>query len=54
MASKSSLSYAARAEKHASPVAKRLFQLAEAKKSNIVVSADLTTTEELLSLADRE
>ncbi|KAL9030799.1 MAG: hypothetical protein Q9196_001122 [Gyalolechia fulgens] len=52
MASKSTLAYGARAARHPNPVAKRLFNIAEAKKSNIVVSADLTRTEELLHLAD--
>ncbi|KAL9021302.1 MAG: hypothetical protein Q9185_001507 [Variospora sp. 1 TL-2023] len=52
MASKSYLSYAKRAEQHPNPVAKRLFNTAEAKKSNVVISADLTTTKELLHLAD--
>ena len=54
MASKSSLTYAARAKQHPNLVARRLFELAEEKKSNVVVSADLTTTKELLYLADRK
>ena len=52
MTSKSSLSYAARAERHDNPIAVKLFQIAEAKKSNVVISADLTTTDELLEIAD--
>lgn len=53
MTSKSTLSYAERAKRHAHPVARRLFKIAEAKKSNVVVSADVTMTKELLELADR-
>jgi orotidine-5'-phosphate decarboxylase len=34
-------------------LAKRLFEIAEAKKTNVTVSADVTTTRELLDLADR-
>ena len=52
MASRSRLSFAKRAEQHKHPLAKQLFQLAEKKQSNVVVSADLTTTDELLDLAD--
>ena len=52
MTSKSSLSYTARAEHHDNPIAVKLFQIAEAKKSNVVISADLTTTDELLEIAD--
>lgn len=53
MSSKSQLTYAVRAESHPNPLARRLFQVAEAKKSNVTVSADVTTTKELLDLADR-
>ncbi|KAF7158616.1 hypothetical protein CNMCM5623_003676 [Aspergillus felis] len=53
MSSKSQLTYAARASKHPNPLAKRLFEIAEAKKTNVTVSADVTTTRELLDLADR-
>jgi orotidine-5'-phosphate decarboxylase len=52
MSSKSQLTYAARASKHPNPLAKRLFEVAEAKKTNVTVSADVTTTRELLDLAD--
>lgn len=52
MASKSNLTYAERARQHDNPVAKKLFEIAKTKKSNVVVSADLTTTSELLELAD--
>ena len=54
MTSKSTYTYGARAEVYPNLVAKRLFETAEAKKSNIVVSADLTTTKELLDLAHRK
>lgn len=53
MSSKSQLTYTARASKHNNPLAKRLFEIAEAKKTNVTVSADVTTTKELLDLADR-
>jgi len=52
MASKYSLSYATRGANHPNHLAKRLLELAETKKTNIVLSADLTTTKELLSIAD--
>ncbi|KAJ5730269.1 Orotidine 5'-phosphate decarboxylase [Penicillium malachiteum] len=53
MSSKSQLTYAARATTHPNPLARKLFEVAEAKKSNVTVSADVTTTKELLELADR-
>lgn len=53
MSSKSQLTYSARASNHPNALAKRLFQVAEAKKTNVTVSADVTTTKELLDLADR-
>lgn len=53
MSSKSQLTYGARAANHPNPLARKLFQVAEAKKSNVTVSADVTTTAELLDLADR-
>ncbi|KIX01311.1 orotidine 5'-phosphate decarboxylase [Rhinocladiella mackenziei CBS 650.93] len=52
MASKSSLSYAQRGAAHPNPLVKQLFAVAERKKTNVVLSADLTTTEELLAIAD--
>lgn len=52
MASKSNISYAERARQHDNPVVKKLFDIAARKKSNLVLSADLTTTRELLELAD--
>lgn len=53
MASKSTLPFAERARLHACPVAKTLLQLAERKKTSLVLSADVTTTEQLLELTDR-
>jgi orotidine-5'-phosphate decarboxylase len=53
MSSKSQLTYGARASSHPNPLARKLFQVAEEKKSNVTVSADVTTTKELLDLADR-
>ncbi|EEH37111.2 orotidine 5'-phosphate decarboxylase [Paracoccidioides lutzii Pb01] len=53
MSSKSHIPYAVRASRHSNPLAKQLFQIAEEKKSNVVVSADVTTSKELLDLADR-
>lgn len=53
MSSKSQLTYGVRASNHPNPLARKLFQVAEAKKSNVTVSADVTTTKELLDLADR-
>ena len=47
MASKSSLTYSERAQSHSNPVAKRLFEIAEEKKTNVVVSADLTTNADI-------
>jgi orotidine-5'-phosphate decarboxylase len=53
MSSKSQLPYSVRGKSHPNPLARRLFEVAEAKKSNVTVSADVTTTKELLDLADR-
>jgi len=53
MSSSSRLTYGARAQKHPNKLVKRLFEIAEAKKTNVTVSADVTTTKELLDLADR-
>lgn len=53
MSSKSQLSYGDRAKSHPNPLARKLFRVAEAKKSNVTISADLTTTKELLDIADR-
>jgi len=46
------VSFAKRAEQHNHPLVKKLFLLAEKKQSNVVLSADLTTTKDLLDLAD--
>jgi len=54
MTSRSNLKYGQRAQEHNNPLVKKLFQIAESKKSNVVVSADLTTTKELLELADSQ
>lgn len=54
MSSKSQQTYGARAQSHPNPLARKLFQVAEEKKSNVTVSADVTTTKELLELADRK
>ncbi|KAK6507473.1 orotidine 5'-phosphate decarboxylase [Arthrobotrys musiformis] len=53
MSSKSQLSYGERAKQHPHPVARKLFEIAEAKQTNVVVSADVTRAGELLDLADR-
>ncbi|KAK2811377.1 orotidine 5'-phosphate decarboxylase [Emmonsiellopsis sp. PD_5] len=52
MSSNSHMPYSVRASRHPNPLARRLFQIATEKKSNVVVSADVTTTKELLDLAD--
>jgi orotidine-5'-phosphate decarboxylase len=52
MSSKSRLSFAERASKHQNPLAKKLFEIAERKKTNVVLSADLRTTKELLEIVD--
>lgn len=54
MASKSTVTYALRAKDHPNPVVRRLFEVAAAKGSNVVFPADVTTTKELLNLADSE
>jgi len=52
MTSKSSLPYHLRAQQHSNPIARKLFEIAELKKTNLVLSADLTTTEELCNVAN--
>lgn len=46
------LTYAERAKSAQHPVARRLFQLMEAKRSNLAVAADVTASAELLELAE--
>lgn len=46
-------SYSERAANHKSPLAARLFNLMETKKSNLCASVDVTTTKEFLSLIDK-
>nr|AAB66359.1 orotidine-5'-phosphate decarboxylase [Aspergillus nidulans] len=53
MSSKSHLPYAIRATNHPNPLTSKLFSIAEEKKTNVTVSADVTTSAELLDLADR-
>ncbi|EPS43504.1 hypothetical protein H072_2537 [Dactylellina haptotyla CBS 200.50] len=53
MASKSQVSYGERAQQHPHPLARKLFEIAESKKTNVVVSADLTTSKGLLDIADK-
>lgn len=48
----SSQSYSERAHYCLSPVAKNLFQLMEDKQSNLALSADVTSAQKLLDLAD--
>jgi hypothetical protein len=52
MTSKSSQTYAKRAQSTTNPLLAKLFSIAERKRSNIVLSADLTTTVDLLKTAD--
>jgi hypothetical protein len=52
MASKSTLPFAERYKHHPHPLVRRLFDIAERKKTNIVLSADLTTTNDLLAIAN--
>jgi len=52
MTSKSNLSYSIRAKNHDNLLVQELFRVAEEKKTNLVLSADLTTSEELCRVAD--
>jgi len=52
MASKSTLSFGQRASGHPNALVKKLFDIAEKKETNIVLSADLTTTKDLLNIAN--
>lgn len=47
------LSYTERAKYCLSSVAKRLFELCDEKETNLVLSADVTSTEQLLTLANQ-
>jgi hypothetical protein len=53
MSSSSKQTYSVRAKNHPNHLVRKLFEVAEAKKTNVTVSADVTTTKELLDLADR-
>jgi orotidine-5'-phosphate decarboxylase len=52
MVSKTNDPYSQRLEKHEHPLAKLLFEIADMKKSNLVVEAEFTTSEELLKCAN--
>jgi hypothetical protein len=53
MATRSSLSYAERARTSSNQLVKKLFEIAEDKKTNVAVAADVRNTKDLLALADR-
>ena len=53
MSSSSKQPYSVRAKNHPNPLVRKLFAIAEGKKTNVTVSADVTTTKQLLDLADR-
>src|SRR5271155_4275400 len=52
MTSRTNQAYGGRATDHPNRLSSRLFEIAESKKTNITLSADVTTTEELLDIAD--
>jgi hypothetical protein len=52
MTSRTNQAYGGRATDHPNRLSRRLFEIAESKKTNITLSADVTTTEELLDIAD--
>lgn len=52
MTSKSNLPYSVRAKNHDNLLVKELFRIADEKRTNLVLSADLTTSEELCRVAD--
>lgn len=52
MASKSNVPYSLRAKHHSNPVVKKLFEIAETKKTNVIFSADQRTTADLLAFAE--
>lgn len=54
MTSRSAVPFAERARAHPHPLARRLFRLALAKRSTLVLSADVTCADELLEMADRK
>src|SRR5689334_21401548 len=54
MASLSAESYRERARGDLHPVAKRLFEIADAKQSNLALSADVTDSKSFLELADSQ
>jgi orotidine 5'-phosphate decarboxylase subfamily 1 len=47
------LSYSQRAQRMENPLAKYLLQLMEVKQTNLAIAADVTTADELLTLADK-
>jgi uridine monophosphate synthetase len=47
------LSYGERANLTSNPIAKKLFQIMEKKKSNLAVAADVTRSEDLLKLVEK-
>lgn len=49
---RTTLTYAARSKLATSPVAKKLLNLMDVKKTNLCVAADLTTAQQILDLAD--
>ncbi|RMD44225.1 hypothetical protein DV735_g904, partial [Chaetothyriales sp. CBS 134920] len=52
MSNKKTATYTQRAQEHPHPVAKKLFETADRKQTNLVLSADVTTTDELLTIAN--
>jgi orotidine-5'-phosphate decarboxylase len=52
MASRTTQAYGRRAADHPNRLCEKLFEIAESKKTNITLSADLTTTKELLEITD--
>ena len=52
MTSKSHLSYFERAKAHPNAVAKRLLNIADTKKTNIVLSVDFNNSSDLMRAAD--
>ncbi|RMZ91651.1 hypothetical protein DV736_g1084, partial [Chaetothyriales sp. CBS 134916] len=52
MSNKAAITFTQRGQEHVHPVAQKLFHLAERKQTNLVLSADVTTTEDLLAIAN--